>query len=93
MSGASRDTKERVIETISEVLRLDAAGRAILESDSDDETIEGWDSASHVEIIVALEDEFGIEIEVEAIARLGNVRKIVAYLDSRAEEMRAAGTG
>ena len=78
------DTRERVIRVISEALELDESDQAILESDRDNQQLPSWNSAGHVEIIIALEDEFGIAIDADSIARLNDVRKIVAYVDSKA---------
>lgn len=39
-----------------------------------------WDSLGHVHLMVALEDAFGIELEVEDFAKLGSVEAILDYL-------------
>jgi acyl carrier protein len=75
--------RDRVIGIIGDALSLSAEDRAILASDSAGGAIAGWDSAAHVELILALEDAFDFEIEVEAIARLNHVSKIVDYLEAR----------
>jgi acyl carrier protein len=74
--------RDRVIGIIGDALSLSAEDRAILASDEAGGAIAGWDSAAHVELILALEDAFDFEIEVEAIARLNHVSKIVDYLDA-----------
>ena len=77
------DVRERVIQTISRVLRLDEAERAMLYQEVGYKQLQKWTSARHAEIIVALEDEFGLEIEGKDIPRLNDVPKIVAYFGSR----------
>ena len=57
------DARERVVATISRVLKLSDAEIANLRLDAGYKSIARWTSARHAEIIVALEDEFGVEIE------------------------------
>ncbi len=76
------DTRERVIAIITEVLGLDDSETANLRKESGYDRMTKWDSMRHVEIIVALEDRFGLEIEERAIPKLGDVARIVAYLDN-----------
>jgi acyl carrier protein len=46
-------------------------------SDSDSpETIGGWDSANHVNLVLALEAEFGVEFDADEIAELTTVATI-----------------
>jgi acyl carrier protein len=77
------NVKDRVIDIISRTLKLDDRERAMLSQESGYEQLRKWTSARHAEIIVALEDDFGIEIDGRDIARLNDVAKIVAYLQSR----------
>jgi acyl carrier protein len=77
------NVKECVLAIIGRVLKLDDRERATLSQETGYEQLRKWTSARHAEIIVALEDEFGIEIEGRDIPRLNDVAKIVAYLQSR----------
>ena len=52
---------------------------ALSEADSP-ESIAGWDSANHVNLVLALEAEFGIEFETDEIAELTTVASIRARL-------------
>jgi len=74
------DTRETVIRTIAAVLRLDHDEIANLRQESGYKRTKGWTSARHAEIIVAIEDAFGIEVDERSIPRLSDVDKIVAYL-------------
>ena len=40
------------------------------------ETIDGWDSANHVNLILALEAEFGVQFETDEISELTSVGAI-----------------
>ncbi len=39
-----------------------------------------WDSMGHMEIMLALEERFGVEIDADTIAALTSVPQIVAHL-------------
>ena len=47
------------------------------------DTIEGWDSMLHMELIIALEKRYPIRIEPEDIVRLTNVKSIQGYLNNK----------
>ena len=75
------DTRERVIGIISELLNLSESEIANLRKESGYDTMKEWDSLRHVEIIVAIEDAFGIEVDERSIPKLNDVAKIVAYVE------------
>lgn len=78
------DTRERVIAVIAGTLKLDQAEVDNLRLEAGYQRLAKWTSSRHAEIIVALEDEFGIEVDERAIARLSNVDAICAYLAEKA---------
>jgi acyl carrier protein len=45
--------------------------------------IEGWDSVSNIELLVALEREFGIRFNTGEMATLANVGELVAVIATR----------
>jgi acyl carrier protein len=77
------EIQERVIQVVSQVLRLDAGEVANLRTLSGYKKLVKWTSARHAEIIVAVEDEFAIEVEERAIPRLIDVASIAAYVHQR----------
>ena len=56
--------KKKIKETIANILELDIDR---LNDESSPETIEKWDSLKHMNIIIALEEEFNIEFLDEEI--------------------------
>ena len=48
--------------------------------------IDGWDSMSHVTMLMAVEDHFGIEFKPYEIANLVNVGALVALVDKKMKE-------
>jgi acyl carrier protein len=48
--------------------------------DSSPETLETWDSVHHLNLVLALEQEFSMQFEPEEIDQLGNVGKIVEVI-------------
>jgi len=47
------------------------------------ETVPGWDSLSHVRIISAVEDAYGIRFQTGEILRLKNVGQLQALIDKK----------
>jgi acyl carrier protein len=48
--------------------------------------IEGWDSMSHVTMLMAVEDHFGIEFKPYEIANLVNVGALVSLIEKKKNE-------
>jgi acyl carrier protein len=48
--------------------------------DGDPDTLEGWDSLRHLEMMLALEAEFGVRIPAETMLELGSLQRIEEYL-------------
>ena len=46
------------------------------------ETVEGWDSVAAATLVVTIEEEFGIQFEVEALGNLSSYQSIFDYLSS-----------
>jgi acyl carrier protein len=46
-------------------------------------TIEGWDSVQHLNLILALEDAFGVQFAPEEIEEMTSIDGIVSAIDAR----------
>lgn len=78
------DAKERVIKVISKILDLNKDEIENLKKETGYKRLKKWTSARHAEIIVGLEDEFGVEIKERAIPKLKDVRTILSHLSGAA---------
>jgi acyl carrier protein len=47
------------------------------------DNLEDWDSITHVQLIVAVEERFGIHFNTGEIAALENVGQMVAFVEAR----------
>ena len=63
----------KVLNVVSEVLGVPADA---LTDDSSPENIESWDSLKHMNLVLALEEEFGIRFSDEQIVAMLSVRSI-----------------
>lgn len=70
---------ERLQATIATTLKV-APGQ--ITPTTRDEDLPSWDSLGQVNLIMALEQTFGVYIEVEEFANLNSVPAILAYLES-----------
>ena len=61
-----------------------------VESSTTAADVEGWDSVSNIELMVALEREFGIRFNTGEMATLANVGQLVTLIAGR---LRAAAPG
>jgi acyl carrier protein len=66
--------RSRILAIVSEVLRIPV--EQITEESSPD-NIKTWDSLNHVQIILSLEDEFGISLDGEEIIEMQSVGRIL----------------
>ncbi len=58
----ARATEDKVLQVVSDVLGIPTVE---LNDDSSPDTIAGWDSESHINLILSLEAEFGVSLSPE----------------------------
>lgn len=54
-----------------------------INNETSPDSIDKWDSLSHMNLIVALEEEFNIEFEVEEISELMNIKSILEIISKK----------
>jgi acyl carrier protein len=47
------------------------------------EDVEGWDSLGHLRLVTALQEQFGLEFEVNEVMDMDSVKKIVEICESK----------
>lgn len=82
--AAALELDTRIKEVMAQVLDIDAR---LIDDDYAREETSTWDSLSHLRLVTALEDSFGIKFtmkEVEEMQRFGAIReRIAAHLQNR----------
>ena len=76
----NEDVEGSVISVVAAVLRR------VVQVDTSRENNEAWDSLKHIEIVFALEDQFGVQFDEECIATLDSVQRIVLEIKNRLNE-------
>ncbi len=71
---------ERVCATVAATLNLPLAA---VGADAAADNIDAWDSLAQVNLMLAIEQTFGIELDVEDFSILTSVRAINEYLVAR----------
>lgn len=72
---------EKLNEIFEDVLDLNENPNLAEETSADD--IEEWDSLSHIQIIVAIEKEFGIKFTSLEIMKWNNVGEMVSSMEEK----------
>ena len=73
-----RDTpRDRLYQAIGGVLGL---APAAIESETSPETVSTWDSLNHLNLVMALETEFGIALTPEQVFDIRNVGTMLTIL-------------
>lgn len=70
-------TEDKLARIVSDVLGLDSGS---VSGDISREDVDSWDSLSHLRLITAVENEFGISLTMDQIAgisRLSDIQRIV----------------
>ncbi|MBN9168098.1 MAG: hypothetical protein BGO98_39315 [Myxococcales bacterium 68-20] len=47
------------------------------------EDIQGWDSLGHLTLVTALQEQFGVEFEVNEVMDMDSVQKIISICESK----------
>lgn len=68
---------ERVRKIVSQVMGIPVEQ---INEESSPDTIEGWDSLKHINLILSLEEEFKVQFKDEQIVEMLSVGLIVAVL-------------
>jgi acyl carrier protein len=65
------------VRSVEEVLaRVFGADATTLDDASSPETVEGWDSMGHLNLVAALEHDFGVSIDIVDVMEMVSVKKI-----------------
>jgi acyl carrier protein len=70
--------KDRVFTVMSSVFNVPVES---LNDDSSFDTIDQWNSLQHMNLIFALEEEFGVTMDDEVVAELTSVKGILDALE------------
>jgi acyl carrier protein len=71
---------ERFFTVLSSVLNVDREG---LHADSSRDSVEQWDSMKHMSLIMALEEEFGIEFSDHEITNLSTASALMQAISAK----------
>lgn len=76
----NQTTTNQIRELLAGVLRVDLAD---IPADLQFGDLPQWDSMGHMEVMVALEKEFGVEVSADTITELVSIPAISAYIEAR----------
>jgi acyl carrier protein len=71
---------DRVRGIAADVLEVPLAQVAL---NSSPETITTWDSIHHLNLVLALEQEFSVQLEPEEIDQIGSIESVVAIIGTK----------
>ena len=80
----SATTFERVRAIASDVFRVPADK---LSADSSPESVENWDSMQHLNLVLAVEEKFGIQLDPEEIEQMKNIGAVAALVDKKLQSV------
>lgn len=75
-----------MIKLIEEVFRDVFDDEIILSESTSQSDIEDWDSVAHVNILIALENEFGVKFSLDEAQSIKNVGDIIAIIQLKKDE-------
>ena len=72
------EVEKRVRFIVADLFNLTPS---MVETDSSPQQIAGWDSMQHLNLVLALEQEFGVQFGPDQIEQMKSVRKIVQIVN------------
>lgn len=73
--------EERIKDVMSAVFEIDAD---LINEESSQDNIENWESIKTLDLIVALEEEFGVTIPLEEVGNMTNFKYIKLMIEELA---------
>ena len=71
---------EENFDKISKIIsKHTKAKKEFISNETSSETIEGWDSLAHINIIVDIEKEFNVKIKTSKAEKLNSVKSITEF--------------
>jgi len=70
----------RVRAIMADLFQVDAAA---LTPESSRDTLGAWDSANHLTLVLALEEEFGVSFDVSEIESMFSLKDILSVLEGK----------
>lgn len=58
-----------------------------IDDDTNSDSIEDWDSMEHINLVVAVEEEFGMKFSMDEIAEMKNVGEMVEIIKERSTNL------
>jgi len=74
------DILQKVRTIAADVLQVDSGS---LTAASSPETVESWDSVQHLNLVLALEEQFGVQFEPDEMDGMKNLGAIASVLGSK----------
>ena len=71
---------ERVRSIAADVLKVPPA---TITPESSTETVEGWDSVQHLNLVLALEQEFSLQFDPEEIDQMNSIGRVASIIESK----------
>jgi acyl carrier protein len=71
---------ERVRSIAADVLNIPANR---ITADSSTESVETWDSVQHLNLVLALEQEFSVQFDPEEIDQMNNIGRVAGIIESK----------
>ncbi len=71
-------TFEEVRNIASDIFGIPADG---ITAESSPETIENWDSMQHLNLVLAIEEKFGVQLDPEDIEQMKNIGAVAALVE------------
>lgn len=72
--------QEKIFEIIRDVF---AVPDLALSNTTTAAEVESWDSFNHMNLIMRIEEEFGISFDTDEIGRMGNVGELLAAVETK----------
>jgi acyl carrier protein len=80
-------TEDQVLSRVRRVIAsVFGDDDVVVEASTTAADVEGWDSVSNIEVLVALEREFGIRFNTGEMATLANVGQLVTLIAGRLDQ-------